>query len=104
MEKLETKNGSLKWMHLGMGALLLVSFFLPWVKWQEINVKGYDLPAGNFFRISETNFKLLPTEIKRSFTIFLLCVGRLGISLPMDILSIIFNECLDLNSEPEKID
>lgn len=50
--------GRLKWMHLGMGTLLLVSFFLPWVKWQEIKVKGSDLPAGNFFRISETNFKL----------------------------------------------
>lgn len=51
-------NQSGKWLHLGFGALLLISFFLPWVKWQAVKVSGFDLPAGNFFRISEENFKL----------------------------------------------
>lgn len=46
------------WLHIGSGALLLVSFFLPWVSWKGVKVSGYDLPAGNFFRISESNFKL----------------------------------------------
>jgi hypothetical protein len=52
-----TSNNS-KWLHLGTGAVMLVSFFLPWVSWKEIKVNGYDLPAGNFFRLSEKNFKL----------------------------------------------
>lgn len=53
-----TSNRTVKWLHIGSGLILLFSYFLPWVKWQTIKVKGYDLPAGNFFHISETNFKL----------------------------------------------
>jgi hypothetical protein len=49
---------SIKWLHLGSGAVMLVSFFLPWVSWAGVKVKGVDLPAGNFFRLSESNFKL----------------------------------------------
>ncbi len=37
---------------------MLLSFFLPWVAWRDINVAGYQLPAGSFFRIAEANFKL----------------------------------------------
>lgn len=51
-------NNRSKWLHWIAGLVLLVSYFLPWVKWQSIRVSGYDLPAGNFFRISESNFKL----------------------------------------------
>jgi len=47
-----------RWLHLGSGLIVLISYFLPWVKWQTINVNGYDLAAGNFFQLSETNFKL----------------------------------------------
>lgn len=53
-----TSSQTAKWLHLGSGLILLISFFLPWVKWQAINVNGYDLAAGNFFQLSETNFKL----------------------------------------------
>lgn len=37
---------------------MLLSFFLPWVAWKDINVAGYQLPAGSFFRTAEANFKL----------------------------------------------
>lgn len=37
---------------------MLLSFFLPWVAWKEVKPAGYDLPAGNFFRLSETHFNL----------------------------------------------
>jgi hypothetical protein len=49
---------SAKWLPISFGAIMLVSFFLPWVAWKEIKFSGYDLPAGNFFRLSETHFKL----------------------------------------------
>lgn len=53
-----TSSKTVKWLHLGSGLILLISYFLPWVKWESIKVNGFDLPAGNFFHISETNFKL----------------------------------------------
>ena len=58
MNNYATSNKTAKWLHLGSGLILLISYFLPWVKWQAINVNGYDLAAGNFFQLSETNFKL----------------------------------------------
>ena len=58
MNNSATSNKTAKWLHLGSGLILLISYFLPWVKWQAINVNGYDLAAGNFFQLSETNFKL----------------------------------------------
>lgn len=51
-------NKALTRLHLGFGVLLLTGFFLPWVSWNGVKVSGYDLPAGNFFSISEANFKL----------------------------------------------
>lgn len=58
MNNSATSNKTAKWLHLAPGLILLISYFLPWVKWQAINVNGYDLAAGNFFQLSETNFKL----------------------------------------------
>ena len=58
MNNSATSNKTAKWLHLGSGLISLISYFLPWVKWQAINVNGYDLAAGNFFQLSETNFKL----------------------------------------------
>lgn len=58
MNNSATSNKTAKWLHLGSGLILVISYFLPWVKWQAINVNGYDLAAGNFFQLSETNFKL----------------------------------------------
>lgn len=51
---------------------MLISFFLPWVAWKGINVAGYLLPAGKFFALSESNFKLgnpFP-QLAFSFAIF----------------------------------
>lgn len=58
MNNSTTSSKTAKWLHLGSGLILLISYFLPWLKWQAINVNGYDLAAGNFFQLSETNFKL----------------------------------------------
>ncbi len=49
---------SLKWLHLLFGVVLVITFFLPWVAWKEIQVSAYHMAAGSFFQISESNFKL----------------------------------------------
>lgn len=51
-------NSTANWIHIGSGSVMLLSFFLPWVSWKEVKPAGYDLPAGNFFRLSENHFKL----------------------------------------------
>lgn len=60
-----------KWLHMGSGLILLISYFLPWVKWQTLNVNGYDLAAGNFFQISETHFKLGNPFPQFAFTFYI---------------------------------
>ncbi len=40
------------------GALLILSFFIPWVKWEGSTVAGYQLPAGSFFGLAESKYKL----------------------------------------------
>lgn len=45
-----------KWLHIIFGIGLLISFFLPWVKWNETTVAGFDMPAGTFFEKSVTEF------------------------------------------------
>ena len=52
------KTSLSKSLHFLFGAGLLVSFFLPWVAWKDIKVSGYHMPAGNFFKLSESNFGL----------------------------------------------
>lgn len=47
-----------KWLHVAAGAALLASFFLPWVKWKEVTVAGYAMPAGKFFSVSSAQFGL----------------------------------------------
>ncbi len=47
-----------KWLHSLTGALLLVSFFMPWVSWQKLPVRGSDFPSGSFFELSALLFKL----------------------------------------------
>jgi len=65
-----TPNNSAKWIHLGSGVVMLVTFFLPWVSWDGVKVRGADLPAGNFFRLSETNFKLANPFPQFDFTFY----------------------------------
>lgn len=57
-------------IHLLAGIILLVSYFLPWMAWSLYNVAGYDLPAGNFFKISEEHFKLGNPFPKLAFTFY----------------------------------
>jgi len=60
-----------KWLHMVAGLIQLISFFLPWVKWQTIYVNGYDLAIGNFFTLSETNFKLGNPFPRFAFTFYI---------------------------------
>ena len=66
----KTTPAPARWLHLVSGVVLLGSFFLPWVAWQGIKVSGYDLPAGNFFKIAETNFKLGNPFPQFAFTLY----------------------------------
>lgn len=58
MNKATTKTGKINWLLLLFGAGLLVSFFMPWVVWENDPMKGYHFPAGEFFKTSESKFGL----------------------------------------------
>ena len=51
-------NTSRYWLLAFFALVLTASFFLPWVAWQGTPVAGYDMPAGRFFAISDTQFGL----------------------------------------------
>jgi tRNA_anti-like len=48
-----TNTSSVKWLQILFSAGLLVSFFLPWVIWDNTKVSGYAMPSGGFFKASE---------------------------------------------------
>lgn len=57
MENKYLHNNSVqKWIHIVFAVILLISFFLPWVQWNDSVVKGFDMPAGNFFKISVAEY------------------------------------------------
>ena len=58
-------------LHLLSAAALLVSFFLPWVKWEDYKLTGLDLPAGHFFATSADKFGLDNPYPQLSFTFYL---------------------------------
>lgn len=58
-------------LHLLAAAVLLVTFFLPWVKWEEYKLAGMDLPAGSFFATSADKFGLDNPYPQLSFTFYL---------------------------------
>lgn len=58
-------------IHLLSAATLVVSFFLPWVKWEEYKLTGLDLPAGNFFATSADKFGLDNPYPQFGFTFYL---------------------------------
>ncbi len=64
-------NPTKKWLHVIFGICLLIAFFLPWVEWNGISVKGYDLPTGNFFSISASQFSLENPFPQLSFTFYI---------------------------------
>ena len=41
---------SLKGFQILFAIVLLISFFMPWVKWDGYSLSGYALPAGDFFK------------------------------------------------------
>lgn len=58
MNQSATTRNPAKWLLILFSGTLLVTFFIPWVSWDKINVSGADMPLGNFFSISENNFHL----------------------------------------------
>lgn len=56
MSQTKEANNPIKFQVIIASLLLLASFFIPWVLWDNIKIKGVDMPLGNFFRISEENF------------------------------------------------
>ncbi len=58
-------------IHLLAASALLVSFFLPWVKWEKYNMTGLDLPAGHFFATSADKFGLDNPYPGLSFTFYI---------------------------------
>lgn len=61
-----------KWLSLAFAAALLISFFLPWVCWKDIPVKGYYMATGKFFDISGNEFSMSNPFPKLSFTFYIL--------------------------------
>lgn len=41
-----------------LSGVLIISFFLPWVSWEDSAISGYSMPGGNFFSISSEKFGL----------------------------------------------
>ncbi|MBI3139104.1 MAG: hypothetical protein HYZ15_11000 [Sphingobacteriales bacterium] len=58
-------------LHLLSAALLLVSFFLPWVKWEDSPLSGMALPDGSFFATSADKFGLENPYPQFSFSFYL---------------------------------
>jgi hypothetical protein len=59
------------WLTALLSALLLVSFFLPWVSWDGSKVSGYGMPSGAFFQTSESRFGLANPFPRLSFSFLL---------------------------------
>jgi hypothetical protein len=53
MSQKNANTSSVKWLQILFSAGLLVSFFLPWVIWDNTKVSGYEMPSGGFFKASE---------------------------------------------------
>lgn len=71
MAPAEPINNTKRWLQVAFGVCLLISFFLPWVLWKDSRISGYDMPAGNFFKISETKFGLSNPFPQLNFTFYL---------------------------------
>ncbi|MEO5947174.1 MAG: hypothetical protein ABIP79_10200 [Chitinophagaceae bacterium] len=66
-KKWETK----KWLHIIFGIGLLITFFFPWVNWDEIAVYGFDMPMGNFFKKSVAAFGPVNPFPQLNFTFYI---------------------------------
>lgn len=45
-----------KWLQAGWAALLLLSFFLPWVAWKDVLLNGAAMPADRFFEAAKAQY------------------------------------------------
>jgi tRNA_anti-like len=70
MTQSTNKKSLITWLHLFFGGALLITFFLPWVSWNGHLVTGSAMATGDFFAISEANFKLANPFPKLSFTFY----------------------------------
>lgn len=52
MTQPNNKTSLLSWLHLFFGAVLVVSFFLPWASWKGSLVNGSAMATGDFFKTS----------------------------------------------------
>ncbi len=57
-----------KWLTIICSAVLLITFFLPWVNWDGSPVAGYAMATGDLFKISEAKLALANPFPKLSFT------------------------------------
>jgi tRNA_anti-like len=53
-----TKTNNMGIAHLLFAVVLAISFFLPWISWTGIPIKGSALATGDFFKISEEKFTI----------------------------------------------
>lgn len=51
-------SASAKFLAMVAALAAIISFFLPWVKWDAIAVSAKDMATGNFFAITENNFAI----------------------------------------------
>lgn len=58
-------------LHLFFGILLIISFFLPWVSWEDAVISGYSMPVGDFFSTSDSKFGLDNPFPQFGFTLFI---------------------------------
>jgi hypothetical protein len=58
MNQAQTTTRKKQTLPLLFGIVLVISFFLPWVSWNETRISGYQFPSGHFFKTSESQFNL----------------------------------------------
>jgi tRNA_anti-like len=58
MPQSDQKFNPLSLAHILFAAVLLGSFFLPWINWEGSLIKGTSLATGEFFKVSEEKFTI----------------------------------------------
>jgi hypothetical protein len=59
-----------RWSQIIFGAMLAVTFFLPWVDWNGSEITGAGIATGNFFSTAETRFGLANPFPQLSFSFY----------------------------------
>jgi hypothetical protein len=68
MPGINNDNSFIKWLPVFFAAILLVSFFLPWVMWKEAALSGTAMPSGGFFTAAREKFGIDNPFPKLSFS------------------------------------